>query len=105
MKTAVPVASRPRPRVPRTPPPPGRWEADISAVDRAERRNNRGFKCNVVRLDLEWVALIASDRTLPLEELNRLPPTGESSDEAWDLGDDDQDVEADGDLAIPAEAA
>jgi hypothetical protein len=56
------------------------WRRQLAAFDRRVRRSNHQWKTHTVRLDTSLVNLIANDRTLGIDQLNRLRKTTESDD-------------------------
>jgi hypothetical protein len=72
MKKAVPTPARPRNAAPLGVREP--WERAIDNYDRSVRRREKKYRQHVIRLDPMWIALISTDRRLPLDRLNSLDP-------------------------------
>ena len=78
MKKAIPRRSRPRRVV--CEPVAAPWGRQLAAFDRRVRRSNHRWKTHIIRLDSTLVNLIANDRTIGIDQLNRLRKTTESDD-------------------------
>ena len=77
MRKAVPVPAHPRSSV--AVQKREEWERAMDNYDRVIRRREKKYRQHVVRIDHLAVALITSDRRLPLDGLNALVPIDETS--------------------------